>query len=356
MGEKISVKQGIPKSKITKFIIGLMAFIIVSAIVVLTLFRNELRTIASIRKISDRPIYEMTYYGDYAFDKYLETGAKTPEELLDFGRKNLAYGLFDVWTNGFDTRGCAAFIAQTPDGDVIMGRNFDYYPTMPAVLRTNSKTGHKSLSILSYAFFGWDNKTDDSKLKSKLMTLAAPYVIVDGINEKGLAVACLTLASSRAPVDEDKVSLFDSTILRLMLDKVGTVDEAIDLIQQYNVSLYNRSPSHYFFADATGHSAVVEFLYGEMKVTYKQGDYQIVTNFRIDSHPNPRNACSRYRGIDDFLLESKGIITVDEALNLLQEQAVPGLEEWSVVYNLTQKTMSLTVYEDYDTVYYYELD
>ena len=311
------------KNKITKVFIGLIIFIMVSLTTLFIIFRNEIRTIASIRKISDRPIYEMTYYGDYAFDKYLETGAKTPEELLDFGRKNLAYGLFDVWTNGFDTRGCAAFIAQTPDGDVIMGRNFDYYPTIPAVLRTNSKTGHKSISLLSYAFFGWDSQTDDSKLRSKIMTLAAPYVIVDGMNEKGLAVACLTLQSSRAPVDEEKITLFESTMLRLMLDKAGTVDEAIELIEQYNVALYNKSPSHYFLADSNGNSAVVEFVYGEKKITYKQDHYQIVTNFRIYRSPNPRDACSRYKGIDDFLSASKGIITVAEALKLLQEQAVP---------------------------------
>ena len=66
-------------------------------------------------------------------------------------------------------------------------------------------------------------------------------------------------------------------------------------------------------------------------------------------------SCSRYKSLDDALSKSKGQLTINEALELLKENTVEGQAQWSVVYNLTAKTMTLTFADDYEKVYFFEL-
>lgn len=38
------------------------------------MFRNELRSLMSLKMIDDYGMYQMSYYGDYGFDEFLEVG------------------------------------------------------------------------------------------------------------------------------------------------------------------------------------------------------------------------------------------------------------------------------------------
>ncbi|TCT15428.1 linear amide C-N hydrolase (choloylglycine hydrolase family) [Natranaerovirga pectinivora] len=347
-GRKVKKKQSI-----RKIFLIVISIIIVPILMFVGLFHNEIATIASIKKVGNLPFYEMKYYGGYSFDKYIEKGASSEEELESFIKNNLAYGLLDGWDEIYDFQGCAVFTATTPEGDRIFAKNFDYPYTIPVVIETNPKNSYQSIAMGSYAFFGWNNDTDDTKMKSKLTTLAAPYLIVDGMNEKGLAVSTLTLEGSKAPVDKDKKTFFDITILRYILDKAGTVEEALEIISQYNIALYKNYPSHFIFADATGDSIIIEFVNKEMKVIDQEKDYQIITNHQLYNNPNPRRGCKRYSYFERTLTASNGILTVEEALELLHSQA--NRQFWSVVYNLTQRTVAVTFHNDLETVYYYEI-
>lgn len=66
-------------------------------------------------------------------------------------------------------------------------------------------------------------------------TLAAPYLPFDGINEKGVAIALLAVPEAEVSYSADKVTLSTTTAIRLVLDKAANVDEAIDLLKQYNI-------------------------------------------------------------------------------------------------------------------------
>lgn len=77
-----------------------------------------------------------------------------------------------------------------------------------------------------------EDKLPDT-FKQKLITLAAPYAPLDGINEKGFAVTVLKIADEPTSQDTGKTNI-TTTAIRLMLDKADTVDEAIDLLQQYD--------------------------------------------------------------------------------------------------------------------------
>ncbi|TCT17157.1 linear amide C-N hydrolase (choloylglycine hydrolase family) [Natranaerovirga pectinivora] len=362
MSKDIRLNSNNKKKVFKRTIITTVSLILVIVLLIGVLFHNEIATIASIKKINDRPVYEMTYYGDYAFDKFLETGASSAEELELFLRKSLARGIMSIGIKENPDRGCSAFIAKTPEGDVIFARNLDYSYTVPMILETKAKSSYRSLSIANILHTEnaeWINDKYEFKMTPtlRLKSLALPYLIFDGMNEHGLAVAVFALIGSKSTIEENKTTLYDTTVIRLMLDKAKNVEEAINLISQYNVAFIPKSEVHFMFADADGNSAIVEYIRGEEVVIPKEGDYQIISNFRIHENRSLQGFGSdRYLAYDAVLSESGGIITTEDALKLLQENTIPGDEQWSVVYNLTQKTVSLTIYDDYDTLYFYELD
>ena len=98
------------KKKIVRVLIILLAVSIVIAGVLAALFRNELRSLSSLRKVNDYPMYTMTYYGDYGFDDFLKQGAKSDADIEDFVAARLLKGLpIDLGVTG---DGCTAFVTR----------------------------------------------------------------------------------------------------------------------------------------------------------------------------------------------------------------------------------------------------
>lgn len=52
----------------------------------------------------------------------------------------------------------------------------------------------------------------------------------------------------------------------LVLDKAATVEEAIELLKQYNIYFSGGIECHYLIADASGHSVIVEYVNQELCV------------------------------------------------------------------------------------------
>lgn len=352
--KKNAVKFKKRKSKLKILLYGLLSLVVLFVLLILFFFHNEILTIASISEIGDTPSYEINYHGDYSFDKYLEIGADSERTLVKFLTENMAHGVGQLIT---EDHGCSAFFATTPEGDLIFARNLDTPIAIPAVLETNSRNGYKSISMANLSYGGWDENTYDQGFIKKLSALIMPYATMDGMNEYGLTVAGFTASGSRSVIQEDKITLYDQTVLRLMLDKAKNVDEAIQLLEQYNVCLESSWPSQYMIADAKGNSAVIEYVKGELQVIYKEGNYQIVSNFILYNNPEMLGfGKDRYQAYEEVLSESEGIISSEDAIKLLEENTIPGDEQWSVVYNLTKKTIDLVFYEDYSKVHHYTVD
>jgi choloylglycine hydrolase len=120
-----------------------------------------------------------------------------------------------------------------------------------------------------------------------------------------------------------------------MLDYAKNVDEAIELLKKYNIVFSDPAPpQHYLVADISGKSAVIEFVDGEIKVTYNTKPYQVSTNFMIyGSNKNDWDACSRYKRATEALENAKGCVSQKEALDIMKEVSVTSTQ-WSVVYNM----------------------
>jgi len=75
--------------------------------------------------------------------------------------------------------------------------------------------------------FGYGKENLPKGISGKLPLLAAPYLPFNGMNEKGLAIAILQTPITELPNDPDKITLNTTTMIRLVLDKAATADEAL---------------------------------------------------------------------------------------------------------------------------------
>ncbi len=78
----IQVEKHMEKAKIiSRFLTCIVVVLLVIVVGAIALFWNELRTISSMTKIDDYGAYQMTYYGDYGFDEFLEVGAQSDADI-----------------------------------------------------------------------------------------------------------------------------------------------------------------------------------------------------------------------------------------------------------------------------------
>lgn len=340
-------KVVIKKLKITCII--LCSIILICITIILTLFHQEINTILSIKMISDKPAYKMTYHGEYALDKYLSTGAKNWGEVLNFINENLGRG---VGKFIYKRNECSSFFAITPEGDYILARNLDTTEAIPSVIKTDTKNGGKTIGVTNLMRGGWNEKNSISKLTS----ISSPYFTLDGMNEYGLGVATSTVLQGVGSNDQNKVYIHDLTVNRVLLDKAKNLKEALEIMSKINVVMEKHYPSHYMIADKEGNCAIVEYIDGKMQVIKKSGNYQIATNFvQYNNTELIGYSAKRYHDLDKVLTNTNGRLTEEAALRLLIDNVVPGEAQWSVVYNLTRKTMAITFYNDYENTYHFKL-
>ena len=307
-----------------------------------------------IEKLSNRPFYSMHYYGDDCFDKYLLRGAHSLEDYCSF----IDTALIQNRGNRFrhNNFGCSAFVAKNENGDILFARNMDCEYAIPMLLNLNEASSYRFISLVNMAFLDWDERTYDSLETDSKLTPATAYSPSDGINEYGFAVAILTDADAAYPRQKDKITLFDMTMPRLLLSKARSVEEAIHYTEKYNL-FYDVAPLHYIVADASGHSAVIEFVEGKMVVTKSENKYQVVTNFPLYGNPAKKGfGKDRYENLQNTLEKQRGIISEEDALELLKSNVIPGDEQWSAVYNLTKKTLSVTFSGEYEHVHRFKMN
>ena len=363
---------------------ALAALVIALAVAVFALWHNELATLASFQKLSDRDeahrdgaVYQINVSGDYSFDEFLsQGGASNDAELISFITRSITKGIIPMHIKT-SSIACSAFTADTQSGDRVFGRNYDFSATNTAIVYTDPGEGrHASYSTIDLSFLGLDADKDVETIGQKFLTLAAPYVPLDGINDAG--VACGIFMSYQGegkgtPTDTqtDKPDLTSTTLLRLILDYADSVEDAVALAQQYDLHDSASSCFHYMVADSTGRSAILEWvgtdadhdadgaerqlnvLWNDTDALSDSADWQVVTNFiktsgYYDGTTAEMKGLDRYEHLAATLRETDGIVAdKNAAMDLL---ASVGRRTWnnddsnsntvhSVVYDLTDKSV-----------------
>ncbi len=346
------------KKVLKKSIIAVLCLILILLLIAFSLFFNELKTLSSLRKINDYPFYTMTYEGDYGFDEFLTVGATSDADIEKFVMKRLLKGInIDLH---IVEGGCTAFTAKNNHDQQIFGRNFDFDYAPPLLLYTKPKNGYESVSLANLSFAGYNESyLPEPKSFNSFLTLAAPYLPFDGINECGVTIALLAVPYAEPPQKEGQITLNTTTAIRLVLDKASNVNEAVALLQQYNIYFSGDVECHYLIADPTGQSVLVEFLEGEVKIVNTDTNYQIASNFIAYNGLNigeGYDEFERYDAIDNYLMNSKGIISESDAMSLLEVVKSPVRTQWSVVYNMVTKKVAICTNGNYEDIYEFEFE
>lgn len=354
---------------------GVAGFIAVACLVggvaVLTLFGNELKTLDSIKKIDEHPLYTMDYAGDYGIDEFLEQGgASNDAELIDFVVGRLLKGLpIEI---ELPNLACSTFNAETPLGDAVFGRNFDLEFSPGMMVRTNPEDGYASLSMVNLAFIGYGEDKLPDDLASSIVSLAAPFAPLDGVNEKGLAVGVLLIDTEATDQRTDRVDITTTTAIRMMLDRCATVDEAVALLGKYDMHASGGRSYHFQIADASGKTVVIEYIGDEMNVL-QPGDattagvpaegktYMAATNFLLTpGEYDFGGGEDRYATVMGALEAADGVMDEQQAMDTLQsvsrevkikDNGEVFQTQWSVVYNLDRGTAKICMGGKYDEVH-----
>ena len=325
------------------FLICVLAVIVIAVTVFLCVFGGALRTLSTYKRLDDYGMCTLDYRYDYRFDEYLKTGAASPRETEKLVSKLLLHGI-PINLNLMGD-GCSTFFAQNEKGEYIYGRNFDFGYAPSVVVFTNPDDGYASVGVADVAFAGYKTKESipqkDGLSFDNLAMIAAPYLCMDGMNEMGVAIAVMTVPIAEPPHIEGAPTLNTCTMIRLVLDKAATVDEAIELMRQYNIFWYGSSTGHFLIADASGRSVVVEYHDKTLDVIEVDTDYQVATNFNLYNDWQMGHGVGRYGTIEQTLIENDGTLTKEQSLKLLESVVVPGKAQWSALYNLTTGEVSV---------------
>lgn len=290
------------KSTIKKVLAGLgitvIGLLLVAVIAIFGIWHNEISSVASMKMIKTRDdshqdgaVYTMHVKGDFYLDDFVARGGvKNDSELIAFVTEQITKGLLDINISNPEI-GCSSFTAQTEDGDALFGRNYDFSKTNTCIVTTDANEGrHASISTVDLQFLGMDVDSDVEGLMNKITCLAATYAPLDGINDAGVACGIYMSYQGETTIatdqDTDKPDMTSTTLLRLILDYADDVEEAVEIASQYDLHDSAGTSYHYMVADASGKSAILEWVNGtdltdndgsarELVVTYNDADTQI---------------------------------------------------------------------------------
>ena len=323
------------KKKTVAWIVGVPAVLLVAAAAgAWAVFGTFVTAARSIRSLEDG-LYCMEYIGDYGFDEFLaQGGADTDGALADYLASYLSHGFYkpenEAQTGSF---GCSAVCVTDERGGVYFGRNYDWEECRAMIVHTRPKNGFESVSTCCLDFLGFgEDYRPDGTMTERIMTLAAIYVPLDGMNEKGLMVADL-MAGDRETTHQktDKADLTTTTAIRLLLDRAANVDEAVELLKQYDMNSSIEAAHHLSIADAAGKSAVVEYVNGEMLVT----ETKIVTNHYLgDCEKNgvgSEGSHARFDRLEAWTGDADEA-GVRKRLEAVAQKGSDGETIWSIVY------------------------
>ena len=294
----------------------------------------EERTLASLKVLDrDHPLYEMTYAG--ALPPLLPAGAPDPGP------------------PGFRKPfGCTVFLAGATARPVV-GRNFDWDPNPALVLHTDPPGGPATTSVVDISYLGYDRAhlAGLDTPAGRRALLRAPLLPFDGMNSHGLAVGMAAEETAVAGRRPGRAVVGSVRIMRLVLERARTVRQAVAVLGAYDLDFDGGPPLHYFVADATGASAIVEFVGGRFTVI-PRGDqpWQVMVNFQqATSSEASRRADHRWRTATARLAAARGRLDPRQVLGLLADVR-QGHTQWSVAYDLRGRRAYLVVGQDYGTV------
>lgn len=355
-----------------KIVLVVLALLLVAILVFVGIYFTRLQTISSIEKLTNYEdgynLYCMEVKYDYNIDNVINYGLHNNQDVTNAILKEcLPLIPVDVKTPEY---GCTAFTLTDSEGNVHMGRNYDFKNDTSAMLvYCNPKDGYKSIAFA--ALDNIDANEPEDEISEKLSCLTAPFICLDGVNEKGLSIAVLTLDSEPAHQETGKPIIATSIVIRLVLDRAATTQEAVDLLKGYDMLATSGRDYHFYITDATGDGRVVEYDCESPTRELVATPISAITNFYgmyIDNVlPNQKNGIyghgkERYDAVMEVLEQQKGKYndaTVWAGLRAAAQDPNPeditSNTQWSIDYDNTNLTADIAIRRRWADVMHFEL-
>ena len=287
---------------------------------------DEVRTLTSLAEVDDYPLYTMHYYGAY-----------------NLRMSSIEQSTDSAWA-------CSLFAALGDTSNLLYGRNFDWDYSPALLVFTALPDGYATVSMVDIAYLGFagDRATRllDLPLTERRALLNAPSIPFDGMNERGLVVGMAAVPPGQMRPSPAKPTIGSLGVIRRMLDRAGTVDEAVTIMQSYNVDFEGGPPIHYLIADRSGRAVLVEFYQDKMVIIPNESPWHLATNFLRTSVESADGQCWRYDAISQRLAETRGRLTTQEAIALLERVSQKNTQ-WSIVYGLSTGDVAVTMGRQY---------
>lgn len=354
-------------------IAAILGVIVLAVVIFLCAYATRLKTVSSIEKLSAYEdgwdLYTMDIQYEYDLQDLIDREVTTDAEM--FGAIfDVAMPLLTITPETPDF-GCTAFQLTTTDGTQLMGRNYDFsHNTSAMLVKCSPKDGYKSI-----AFAALDNVSANQPFVSatkKLTTLTTPFLCLDGLNEKGVSIAVLVVDSEPMLQDTGRGNLFTTLVIRLVLDKAATTQEAVELISQYDIVASAGRDYHFYINDASGDGRVVEWDCDSPTRELVATPVDTVTNFytiyadRVE--PYQYNGIyghgkERYEFVKEVFAQQEGEYTVTTAWDALKAAAQTPKEgeitsntQWSIVFDNTNLTAEVVIRRNWTDTFKFDIN
>jgi hypothetical protein len=306
------------------------------------LSEQDAATLDSLKKVDDYPLYTMHYPGSY--DRRASS-----DGILRLTRASVP----PTWA-------CSLFAAMGDANDMLYGRNFDWEYSPAVLLFTSPPDGYASVSMVDIAYLGFSGSSATTLTEQppaeRRALLNAPLLPFDGMNERGLVVGMAAVPPGDMKPDPSKETLDSLRVIRMMLDQAGSVDEAVAILQRYNINMEGGPPLHYLIADRSGRATLVEFYQGKIVLMPNDKPWHLATNFlRSAVGENPQGQCWRYDKIFSRLTQVGGQLNGQEASSLLADVAQESTQ-WSILYEMSTGDVKVSMGRRYSNVHTFHLD
>ena len=240
----------------------------------------------------------------------------------------------------------------------VVAYNFDWYWSQGLVFV--NKRGVRKTSWVKAQGATWT-----SRYGSVTFSQLARDTAITGLNEKGLMGALMKLRGTRYPPADERPVVHSSEWIQFNLDMFSTVAEVVANAEK--VRPVGTFPNHFFFADASGDAATIEFLAGRLVV--HRGDSLPVKVLANSTYSRSLAAFEKFHktgllpaeeakttgvfpefgSLDRFvrgaLHARRGRDPIAHGFAVLDE-VKQGMTKWSIVYDLTMREVYLKTHSN----------
>jgi len=342
-------------------LLSVLGLIIVVGVLMWLEFGPLVKGAMSAEKLDDG-LYYMEYKGDDGFDKVIEQGGFDSADMMvshiiEFLSKGHYKPEVKTQETGF---GCSALTVRTPEDGVLMGRNFDFTSALGVVLHTIPERGYETITTFNVKFYGFGEDYKPEGFKNQYLALAGLFVALDGINEKGLAIADLMAGDTiQTHQRTSKPDLTTTAAISYLLKNAATVDEALDLLQDIDMHSDIGSAHHYAMADASGKHVVVEYVDNKMVVVESPA---VANHYLCEAKLNVGLAegDDRYAKLCERYEQTSGVMNVKQLTETIESVSQPEREgflgtAWTMVMDLKNPSVTYYSRRHFDKPFRFEL-